>query len=404
MDTPSLTFAVPARVQQTVAERATDLLAIAKQRIYDPAILDERAPFFWSAEISSDLIDAYYTHMLPSTLTNFAADAKAGVAFLPGHNHRELPFGHSLDAMMESAADPERTRVVADFYTLSGLKLNGVTTDDLIAGIRSGILRDVSVGFYGGQHLCDICGRDYWDWDCMHIPGLKYEVKQGDVVRLVLSTFGVEGARLSEVSSVFDGATPQAGVLKAEREAAEGRLRPDAIRILEERYRVKLPVAKRQFAGANTPGKEQRSMEFEQIVNQVRETLGLSADADVPGAVARLSADASRLAEVEQRATTAEQRIKELEPQAEIGAQYRADLITAALAEGVRALGDKFNSDTYKRMLEGLDLAGIKQLKSDWETQGNARFTGGRSSTDAGEDAPGKQRTNSKLPAKAHKV
>jgi len=116
-DTSNLTFAIPARVLRSVGTRQADLLTLAKERVPDAAYLDEHEPFFWAAEISSDVIDAYYTHMLASTLVNFAADAKTGVAFLPGHQHRELPFGYSLDSQMENATEPERTRVVADFYT-----------------------------------------------------------------------------------------------------------------------------------------------------------------------------------------------------------------------------------------------------------------------------------------------
>ena len=396
-----LIFPYRAHVRR-VDVRQPDLLAMLKASgMVDPAILDERAPFFWMAEISNDGLDAYFTHMLPSTLNNFAAAARAGVSFINSHRHMELPFGRSLDGRTEN--DGDKMRVLADFYTLPGLTLNGVTTDDFIAGVRSGIISDVSVGFYGGTQTCDLCGRDYFSWDCPHLAGLKYEVKEGDVVRQVLATVSIDNAKLSEVSAVYDGATPDAAIVKARNMAEAGTLKPDAARALEARYRMRFDT-KRTFAGVETPGKG-KTMEYEQIVNQVRETLGLAADADVPGAVAKVAQDAQRLTTVEAKLTEAEKRINELEPQAAIGAQYRTDLIAEALAEGVRAYGDKFSNDTYKRMLEGLDLNGIKQLKADWEAMGNSRFNGGRKTTDAGEDAPnGKQQRTSKLPAQAHKV
>jgi hypothetical protein len=71
------------------------------------------------------------------------------------------------------------------------------------------------------------------------------------------------------------------------------------------------------------------------------------------------------------------QRVKELEPRAADGDQYRNDLISEALAEGVRAYGDKFAKDTYEATLRGAPLAVIKQMKADWATVGDSRFAGG---------------------------
>jgi hypothetical protein len=418
LDTSSTTFAIPARVLRPGEQRATDLLALATEKhAIDPGILAERSPFFWSAEISSDVVDAYYTHMMMNTLTNFMNDAKAGVSFLPGHKHYELPFGRSLDAMLENVAEPPRTRCVADFYTVPGLKLNDVTTDDLISGIRSGLLKEVSVGFYGGRLLCDICGRDFWDWDCPHVPGVQYEIKQDNVVSVKMATFGVDNAHLAEVSAVYDGATPRAEILKAEREAAEGRLRPEAVALLEQRYRMKLPPAKRSFAGVET--KERSTMTLEELLQGIREALGVATDeVDVLGVVQSTGEELARLHTVEQSfeaaqkrmkalegdLQAAQERVKALEPEAADGRQYRSDLISEALAEGVRAYGEKFAQATYETMLRAAPLDVIKQMKADWATVGDQRFAGGRQSTDGGEQAPGKQAEKRRAPAAAHRV
>lgn len=54
-------FPYPARVLRVDVEaRQVDLLALAKDsRAFDPAIFDERKPFFWSAQISNSNVDAY---------------------------------------------------------------------------------------------------------------------------------------------------------------------------------------------------------------------------------------------------------------------------------------------------------------------------------------------------------
>lgn len=405
IDTSNLIFSVPVRVLRTDAQRNAELMALALEKhVYDPAILTERTPFFWSLEASNTLIDSYYTHMTVSTLANFQVDAKAGVAFLPGHRHTDLPFGRSLDAQIETALNPDRTRLTVDFYTMPGLTLNAVKTDDLIDGIRSGILHDVSIGMHGGEYACDICGRSMWDWDCPHVPGMKYEVKGADnVMRTILATCAIDGAHLSEVSSVYDGATPRAEILKAEREAAEGRMKPDAVRMFETRYRMKLPEAKRQFTGVTLEGKK---LEAEKIVSDIREVLGVAADGDVAGTVVQMNTELTSLRAVKETLQQAQTELAELTPLADDGRAYRSDLVNEALVQGVRAFGDKFAKETYTDVLNRSSLAVIKQLSSDWQAIGDSRFTGGRQSEDKGDkpEVEVKQPTGARIPTGAYKA
>lgn len=402
LDVTGMVFAIPARVLRPSDQRVADLMTIIKDHhTLDPSILTERPPFLWDAEISSDLIDAYSSFMAPSTLLNFRDDAQAGVAFLPGHKHNELPFGRSFYASLENTINPSRTRVVASFYTLHGLKLNNISTDDLIDGLRSGILKDTSVGFHGGEQLCTLCERSIWDWDCPHVPGMKYEVKEGDVMRVKLATYGVHNARLSEVSSVFDGATPRAEIIKAEREASEGRMRPDAVRLFEERYRVKLPVT-RSFPVVK-PEKD-KVMEFEQIVNQIREVLALPADADVVAGVLAVSTAPDKLRTVEQQLAETRAKVAELEPLAADGRTYRDDLISDALAEGVRAYGEKFNRATYEAALKNASFDLIRQMKGDWATVGSERFAGGRKTVDSSQAPGAQQKQRTRVPQSAYSV
>lgn len=360
------------------------MMDMLKGKMHDPSMMDNMTPFFWSAEISNGNVDSYFTHMLPSTLTNFANDATAGVSFLNSHRHNELPLGRSLRGVYE------QDRVVADFYTMPGLNLNGVTTDDFITGVKTGLLSDVSVGFHGGQMWCDVCKMDYRSWDCPHVAGMKYDIQGGGQVT---ATVGVDNARLAEVSAVFDGATPDATILKAERMIREGELKPDAIRMLEVRYRRSFSD-KRSFPGVDLGGG--KKLELEKVFAQLREVLALSADGDAVATVASLVAERDRLAAEHKTATTDAEalraKVAELEPQAKDGAQYRTDLIAEALGEGVRAYGDKFAKETYEKLLRSVSLDVIKQMKADWLTLGNERFKGGRATVD-----------NSQAPAKDEK-
>lgn len=353
----------PARVRSIAEPDA--LLA----RLNERTGLPSDGLYLWRAEISNSLLDSHFTRMSESTLRNYAADAQAGVAFLKGHDWRALPIGYSLDAAYEDGDG--KKRVVADFYTVRGLS----ETDDLIRRMEAHILRDVSVGFHGGEMTCDLCSRGFWD--CPHIPGLRYEIKEGDTIRTELATFTIEDARLSEVSGVFDGSTPGAMILKAQERAAE--LTDVQRRILEQTYRVILPVNKRAFAGVDiTNGQAPRKVDrmndeqfkrlTEILVNakvvpsDQRETLDEDGALDAAGKLAK--------------------RVADLEPQAADGRQYRADLIAEALAEGVRAQGQDFDKPTYEGMLTNAPVATIKRMRDDWKRIGDERLAGGRKSVD----------------------
>lgn len=426
------TFTHPARVlavQPGDADRLTALLR--DQHVYDPSILDERTPFFWPAEISSNRLDAYFTRMAPSSLRNYAADAAAGVAFQNSHNQWQLGFGRSLTGRYEETAD--LARVLAEFYTFPGLRLHEVSTDDFILGVRSGLIKDVSIGFYGGSFRCAICGRDMLDWECPHIPGIRYPTHDaaGNVTGEELAFAWVDDAHLCEVSAVYDGATPGAAILKAQQEADGGRLRPETARLLEARYRIRLPGAARQWSGVSGEPSvrlEGRTMdavviepeaaseaepvaeavqpagdaEAEAVVvdagavaelralyegqqahtRAVAELLGVPEGGDLGTAVRALRAELTRLQPFETRAVTAERRVVELEPLAQDGRAYRADLLAETLAEGVRAYGDRFEAETYRPLLEAAPLATVKRMRDDWRAVGEQLFKGGRLTVD----------------------
>ena len=99
-----------------------------------------------------------------------------------------------------------------------------------------------------------------------------------------------------------------------------------------------------------------------------------------------------------------------LRPLADDGRAYRADLIEEALAEGVRAHGEKFASEAYRGMLESSGIEVIKRMRDDWRAIGDKQFPGGRQSRDgeAGDTTPETQSKKSgrgvELPAAAHKA
>lgn len=448
-------YAAPARIVMIRAVGTDDtptvtseLLALARARATDPSIFDERPPFLWGCEISNTRLDSYFTHMSHrTTLPNFAQDATRGngVSFQNSHIGRALGLGRSLRGNFIGAQGNGVARTLADFYTVAGLRLNDISTTDFIDGVRSGVIGDVSVGFNGGEFICDLCGRDMLtDWDCPHIPGFHYNPEKLDDWRPdptgVLCTATIENAHLSEVSAVFDGATPGAAIQKAYLSIERGQLPDHQRNLLEQRYRIRLPVRSRSHAGASVPPKEtpMPAADSEQFVDLsafrsvmtaagVPDTvtdplaairwLGQERERLLPmqsqlvaleGLTTELETLRGRAKEFEQlpalkqeldelRPLAAEVRtlrplkdeVARLKPLAEEleasrsqiadGKSYRRHLIDEALAAGVRAFGQDWKTDVYKPVLEapGLPIDTLRQMKTDWERLGDERFPSG---------------------------
>lgn len=396
-DVKAAEFYHPARIlgpdRLTGRAPEAELLSVLRDR-FD--LGEDETPFFFPAEISSTRLDAYFTHMMESTLRNFAEDAAAGVSLLDSHDARKLGFGYSLTGMYEAGGETKRT--VADFYTIAGIRFGGqhsyASTDDFIRAVRAGIARDVSVGFYGGTWICDICGGDarYWS-ECPHILGMQYPIgEQGEA--MVTATAGIDGANLAETSIVYDGATPGAMVLKINQMADAGELEPDAARVIETAYRIKLPQVHRVWPGAKTKetggdmsGKDLRvppspptplpegeggAGEKATPAEMPTEVLTILAARNVEPTTAGLYEVVRTLAAENSRLSTL----------ADMGRQYRDDLVEAAISEGVRAMGESFPQEAYRDLLSKSTLEQIKALRDSFAADARKRFPGGRRTTD----------------------
>ena len=80
--------------------------------------------------------------------------------------------------------------------------------------------------------------------------------------------------------------------------------------------------------------------------------------------------------------------VERLRPLAEAGQQYRDTLIDAAIAEGVRAVGETFAEETYRHVLGESEVDTIIRLRDDWATLARHRFAGGRQSQEEAQPQP----------------
>lgn len=405
----------PAHVSVRAAE--PDLLAKFKERTpdADDEFMEAHPPFFWRAEISSTRVDSHYTHMDKTTLRNYAEDAAAGVPFMNSHRtgglfkgSAELPMGRSLDAKFHAGQRTGDPHTEASFYTLAGLRLGEVSTDDFIAGVRAGIVKDVSVGFMGGRFVCDLCGEDVMRSDsCLHMPGMSYEVESTDGgkkrVDTVTATAAIFDARLGEVSAVFKGSTPGAMITKAHRLAEARQLTPQAITVLEDRYRILLPGGLRTYtlttngtqawttgangitvtatggdrtatsdevkdggdmgdkAGTEAPGNERL---LQSTLDSIRAAMGLADSEDV---VERVRVLATDLKEAKAEA-------ERLRPLADAGKAYRDDLVAQVITEGKRAFGETFNEEQQKALFETAPIETLKTTRDAYKSAADKLF------------------------------
>ena len=80
---------------------------------------------------------------------------------------------------------------------------------------------------------------------------------------------------------------------------------------------------------------------------------------------------------------------KELTARAKLGDQYRTDLVTAALAEGVRAQGENFDKERWTRTFASATIDDIKAYHADFEKAAIARLgAGGRQINSADPNNP----------------
>lgn len=186
---------------------------------------------------NKSFIQKYWMFFTDGSLKNFAADAMRGVAFMNSHRTgdistpSELPFGATFGGRYE-AFDDGSARTTVGVYMRKGIKPNGEngpSTDDLHAQIEAGIQREDSVGVpAGGKSICAVCGNglnatdpDTGEYLCSHMPGTPRNMTSDDRKRMKAlgvpngyAAYWLDGAHLAEVSAVYAGALPGAGVRK----------------------------------------------------------------------------------------------------------------------------------------------------------------------------------------------
>lgn len=400
---------------QTLDDHAA-LLALAGQRAVDPSIFEQHPPAFFEVIASRNVLDAYHTIMADSTLHNFATNAGNGVNVLDSHQSFALGFGRSLTGAFEEEGAVHQMR--SSFFTLSNWTTSaGNKSDDYIAGIKSGIYSDISVGFSippeTGRMTCSICGGDMMDFDtCQHYAGMMYN--DPNTNKRIVAVGTIENGILNEYSPVYDGATPGAAVSKALRMAAAGMVDPATADKLGRAYHRSIPVP-RSWSGTNVEGtatnkdKEHKENNVElkdEIITRMKahnltvrntasdEEVLAALETGLSGLIADMEAATTGAATT---ATALQGQIASLkaekvalEGDAEDGRAYRETVVNDAIESLVRTLPENsraaFNRDTQRTFLKSMPLANVKDLKKGWDA--GSQFEEGKQSREDGTGKP----------------
>jgi len=426
-----------------------ELIALIEKEHGSLSGIDPDRLGFWRAACSNSSLDSYFTRMAKSSLQNYASDASSPtVAFQNSHRHFELPVGRSVVGQfvnsVASTADPASSQTlpndylpafIGDFYSHRDLQLGEVSVEQFLLGVQAHVVKDVSIGFKEGEgykNTCSVCSQDYFSWDCRHVAGVEYPVASGDAVidptdgddtpPMQLCFVWIENARLSEVSAVYDGATTNAMIIKAEREARAGRLETDVENYLERRFRFRrdvktwikgdrgiyVPEGSQTEDDGGTPNTNrtgEKTMKTEQELAADAEKARLAAGGgdlkdgvllDAVSPVLRIIGGAlgMTLAADADRATLEAEVVRTAKANATKAVKYdalRAAEIDIAIQEKIRAEGDTFDADAQTRtrtMLESIDeIETIRSFTTEWKATGDTRFAGGRRSEGgAGDD------------------
>lgn len=394
--------------------------------------------------LSKDEVFAFSTKMVGDALLEDRAiklhktllevyrdDARKGVSFMLDHAwsgfQKALVYGRTFDAMLkkgDGSVEGETRALHGDTYIVRGKEKDGISTDSIIADIEDGTLFDVSIGFGFETAICSICGNNYYKYsECEHFRGREYD---GQLCYIIAKPPGC----LMELSGVFDGAYPTAGVL-SQAGLPEGK--SDFVQLPDEELK-KLPSGIMTYAsyGSNSgrlltyhkkddlakgnvftvpdlsslKGSDPKMSEPVTYTQEQVDALTKEAvDKAVADALANVPmAELDSMPEYLSQAQATEKLGKELPADkvlsyAKEGMAYRAELVEEALKAGVRAQADAFKKETWERNFELMSVQDIKDTMDTWQKQAKDEIPSGRASS-----AGSQQTIAQTLPDDAFKV
>lgn len=203
--------------------------------------------------------------------------------------------------------------------------------EDFIAKIDGGILKEVSTGFSVADKICKVCGNSYYDYEnCKHIRGRTYKVEGEDRVCYLRMKDPTDAY---EFSFVAVPAQPAAGATKSKQTEPE------------QKEAKKVESLRKLLEKAKENGDENISISTIAIEKELKDY------------------DAVKLAK-----EAVEAKVAELEPLADMGKQYKTDLVESLLRKGA-TLNKNFPTETMKSLYNKASIDELKAFEQMFDSQ-----------------------------------
>ena len=265
-----------------------------------------------------------------------------------------------------------------DLYQLTGkaYMLKNKSTQPNIDNIEAGIYKEVSVNCAVASQKCSICGQEYYGDDCIHFRGRMYDSK-----KCVLALSDVTDAY--ELSFVAVPAQPGAGVTKwytgndalKEKGMNENMNEYAKVKPMLAELGVDLDgIAKSEGKSENElPSLEAILTAVKKNVSSKDEEAFLTADA-VKSALGKDMTSDEVLGLIKSANESAEK--------AKLYDDIKSKAIDNAVKSGVKAKGEAFSEDRYRKIFDSFSVDEINEQSKEWENEAKSLIPSGRKSED----------------------
>lgn len=349
-----------------------------------------------------------------------------------------IPIGKVFDSRIgPGTQEGEENALYLTHYILrDDSKVDGYSKNDIINLIESGILEDTSVGFSVSRKTatCNICHKPYMGGECHHWAGFEYVVdeetgkKRTCIVEINAPEYSERHAgniMLNEDSLVYDGAYSNAMIQQSKNGGTTVETPNGKLKVLGDKEKVKsdligystkngLTLMYKPFeeeGGKLMDEAKENSVklsaeeETEETVEQTtEETVEATAETTDTQSATENATESDTQAEdvaettqetVEQKAATnelfsiTEDDVKESFGELKVtkdmiltfakeGKEYRDQVIEETLKSGVRAMGNSFQKESFKKSFELMSTKDILNVKDTYEEEVKQKFGNSR--------------------------
>jgi hypothetical protein len=282
--------------------------------------------------LANDQADRSFERFDMGYLARFA-ETIVGKSVLTGHDYGTVPVGRFFDA--EITRDAQGWQWVAPWFYMPKSPGNQLDRDNIDSGVWSYVSIGAKVDYAG--LYCDICGMSYYGYGaeseayCRHYAGREYDGKvctcTWDSMKSNMSTVeAVEG------SIVYLGCQYDAAIAKSAEQA-------------QQSYNIKLALMGKENNIPSDGREEVNNVMNETEIKQLKDDL------------------AAKTTEAE----TLTNKVKTLEPLAEIGKELKEDL----KKEVIRLAQCCKCEAIYNPVIESMDVPALKAARESLEKQWN---------------------------------